>query len=417
MSRLIQRSRRPTAPDSDDDSPSSIAPVRMPHYEPPYYPLNDLSKQQLADLARQGSDPTARRLLEKHLARSTAELTQSVGAINEVLSARKRDLGELAKKRLAQGQEEKDEQELALEEYIARLDGLIAELTDQAEAALRQVIDYRAEIEDSRAVLERVLAGLGQQEVRVRARQAEKEKQRGEKRVKREEGEQRRRRRGPGRSDDEEGEEEAEEEEVQAEEEQLEPLPGVKELLEAARKAKMEEYESQSAYQKYAIHNDYIEFKRTWHEAMHEDDQVPLPDPTTWFDEHGRPVKDAAIGDEDLIIEREIIDLKCPLSLQIMKDPYSNHKCKHTFEKSAIMEFIRSNGGRAKCPVCSKVCGSGGPRLRLYVADIYCRNYVSQTSILTRSSRERSSVQNSGPAEAMSLPLLMLRMTRPRMLV
>ena len=71
----------------------------------------------------------------------------------------------------------------------------------------------------------------------------------------------------------------------------------------------------------------------------------------------GRPTKGiaAADDDDDLVVEREIRDLKCPLSLRMMKDPYSNHKCQHTFEKSAIMDFLRTNGGVAKCPVCTEV--------------------------------------------------------------
>jgi len=38
-----------------------------------------------------------------------------------------------------------------------------------------------------------------------------------------------------------------------------------------------------------------------------------------------------------------VSSLKCPLTLQTFKEPYSNHVCKHTFEKSAILQFHREN--------------------------------------------------------------------------
>lgn len=47
--------------------------------------------------------------------------------------------------------------------------------------------------------------------------------------------------------------------------------------------------------------------------------------------------------DDDIQMTGVVSSLKCPLTLQTFKEPYSNKKCKHTFEKSAILQFHREN--------------------------------------------------------------------------
>ena len=346
MPRLLQRLRRPETAASGSRSAADDAPLALPPYEPPSFPMDDRTKQRLASLHSSRETDSSRRQYEKHLAKSTTYLFESVGSVNDVLSARKRSLAHMAERRRARGQSDKDEGELSLEAYVAELDATITELTDSSEEALRWVIDCRAELEDHQAVLDKVMQGLNAQQPRPERQPATKKEK------------------APARSDDEDGDagsgdaEEQDEDAIDPADGDVPPLVGVKELLGAARHAKTDEYQALSAHQRYAVNNDYIAFKRNWHDALHPDDQVPLPDPSSWFDEQGRPTKGAAADaneDDDLVVEREIIDLKCPLSLQIMKEPYSNHQCKHTFEKSAICEFIQNNRGQAKCPVCSKV--------------------------------------------------------------
>ncbi|KAK3303508.1 zinc-finger of the MIZ type in Nse subunit-domain-containing protein [Chaetomium strumarium] len=350
MPRLLQRTRRPEA--GAGHSTTDDAPLELPPYEPPSHPMDDKLKQKLASMYSSRETDSSRRQYEKHLSKSNALLFESVGSINEILFRRRQTLARKAAKR--KDNEDKDESERTLEEYVAQLDAIITELTDSSEAALRSVIDYRAELEDQQVVLDKVVEGLDAQQPRPEPEAAKpRPKRAGKRRVAGSDGE-----------DDEEGSDaeaaEEEDEAMEAEEERkpdVAPLVGVKELLEAARQAKMDEYEALSAYQRYAVNNDYIAFKNNWHSALHQDNGKVLPDASKWFGKDGRPrmtVEDAADEDDELVVEREILDLKCPLSLQRFKEPYSNHQCKHTFEKDAIMQFIRDNGGTAKCPVCSK---------------------------------------------------------------
>lgn len=48
-------------------------------------------------------------------------------------------------------------------------------------------------------------------------------------------------------------------------------------------------------------------------------------------------------SDEDIIVARASITLKCPLTVRYFVEPYSNRVCTHSFEKSAILDYIRQN--------------------------------------------------------------------------
>lgn len=52
---------------------------------------------------------------------------------------------------------------------------------------------------------------------------------------------------------------------------------------------------------------------------------------------------DAEETDDDVVIARATTNLKCPLTLQMFEVPYSNNVCKHSFEKSAIIEYYNEN--------------------------------------------------------------------------
>lgn len=325
----------------------------LPPYEPPCHPLNEHSKRSLADLA---NTREARRY-DEHLLKSSAHLRDAVSTINDTLVNRRQVLEEAVKKRRNAGidDDNRGEGERLLEQEVAELERDVQTLTERIEAALREVIDARAELEDETAVLAAV----------VQAVAAQKPKK--ERVIKRE----RRRRDHEGGGSDNDGRPQQGEDEPMPDalgvnreeegddEEDGPPIAGVKELLRGARKAKADEYAALTAHQRYALNNEYIAFKRVWHDALHQIDNVPLPDASTWFDADGRPNVDAEArmdDDDDLVVEREIIDLKCPLSLQIMTEPFSNKVCKHTFEKSAISDFLNTHRGVIKCPVCTVVC-------------------------------------------------------------
>ncbi|KAM7207442.1 Zinc-finger of the MIZ type in Nse subunit domain containing protein [Naviculisporaceae sp. PSN 640] len=370
MPRLLQRSR-PTGSSAASSSFSGRA-VDLPPYEEPSCPLNDAGKRALQDL-RNGRE---KRLYEAHLIKSAKFLQESVGATNDALYRRQKNVAMRKAKRSTAGGEtdaEADEELARLEQAAADLEVEVSQLTDRTEAALRRVIDYAAELQDEGPVLEEVQAQVNAQKPRPEPKTRP-----------------RRQRNNDGDDSNEENEEDPEDVDMDDADEENHHIAGVRDMLKTARQIKQQEYSGLSAHQRYGQNNDYIAFKKTWHDAQHPDDSVPLPDASTWFDDQGRPVKGvvAANDDDDLVVEREIRDLKCPLSLQMMKDPYSNHKCKHTFEKSAIIDYLRSSGGQAKCPVCNQ---------ELRVLDLYPDPVMLRR--IKRAERERQMNLDTSDAE------------------
>ena len=103
-----------------------------------------------------------------------------------------------------------------------------------------------------------------------------------------------------------------------------------------------------------------------------------MPHAATWFasesldSSHPATRAAAAAGDaieddDDLAVASERVSIKCPLTLQPMKEPVTSQKCPHSFDKAAILEMINNSettvegtgrrGVKAmKCPVCEVVC-------------------------------------------------------------
>ncbi|KAK0707565.1 zinc-finger of the MIZ type in Nse subunit-domain-containing protein [Lasiosphaeris hirsuta] len=360
---LGSRHSRPSGTASSSNPGSSRArgaasAPALPPYEAPSHPLNEAGKRALAELA--SSHET--RLYKQHLGKSTTLLSEAVGAINDELANRRRRLRTLKNRARERNLENESEGRAAgiqdLEDAVADLETQVNALTDASEAAIRKVIDYKAEIEDEAAVMAAVQAKVSAQKPRRDKLVVPKREKRGARREL-EESDEDAGLDGEGTAEDVEMPDVSEEDEGDEE-----PLIGAPQILDEARQAKATEYAALTPYQRYGLNNDYVCFKKMWHDAQNQEEEVPLSHATTWFDEQGRPTKSAApeAEDDDLVIERVIVDLKCPLSLQIMKEPYSSKKCKHTFEKSAIVDYLQSSGGQAQCPVCTQ---------QLRIADLF----------------------------------------------
>lgn len=255
--------------------------------------------------------------------------------------------------KLARSGQDKTETDLELEAYAARFSEQVSTVTGELEASLRDIIDYRIELEDEPAVLETVRAELESQAQTWRPRQPKVQKK-------------------PPRRPADGGDDEAMDDEDNAEEDDAEedaqdgtPITGVNEVMQKVRQSKAEDWARMDKSQRYATHNDYILFKRTLHDAQHPNEEVSLPHASAWFGRDGEPVLSkvgevAAPGEEDEDDELQITtanrDYRCPLSYEIIQEPYSNKKCSHSFEKKYIVEYI-GNKGSVQCPTtgCSQV--------------------------------------------------------------
>jgi len=89
--------------------------------------------------------------------------------------------------------------------------------------------------------------------------------------------------------------------------------------------------------------NDYKGFKQTVHDAQNQGENAPpLPKATQWFTNNSDDEDENE--DDDIIIAGASTNLNCPITLQTFEVPYSSKACKHTFEKSAIVEMIDTTG-------------------------------------------------------------------------
>ncbi|KAI2617774.1 zinc-finger of the MIZ type in Nse subunit-domain-containing protein [Hypoxylon sp. NC1633] len=291
-------------------------PVELPDYEPLSFPLTPTALRALSTLS---TDKVTRKY-EEQLKRSIELLGDSVRDLNDRYVARKDMLKRLQEKRGPDG--EKNDRERAEEKGVRALKDVVPQLSADSDLAVRSVIDLRIELED------------GSDALRETARKVEAESLRAAQREQnRDEGE-----------------------DVQMADADIPNFTSPISLLEKAREAAAAEYASKTLYEKYGVNNDYIGFKSMWHDAVHGNDAKPLPDASKWFSKNGGDEEEDE--DDDLIVAEEHLDIHCPLSMQVMQDPYTSKRCKHTFEKDPIFQFLRANHGhlRARCPQtgCSK---------------------------------------------------------------
>jgi hypothetical protein len=142
-------------------------------------------------------------------------------------------------------------------------------------------------------------------------------------------------------------------------------LTGVSEQFKLKQQEKKDAYTSLSYTSRYARNNEYRDFKRIVHDAKYGDTGPPLGHEDTWFSEAGVPefgITNTQRGtfddDDDIVMDRATISTRCPLTFQQFKEPFTSTKCPHTFEKNAILDYIRRAPGRMPhCPVngCDQV--------------------------------------------------------------
>ncbi|KAG8671315.1 hypothetical protein FPOAC2_04646 [Fusarium poae] len=293
-------------PGGSSNPSSSSSTVALPDYEPPVCPLTDAARRSLNDI----SNTRVSAVYQQQVSESIRLLGFSVSDIHERLRTQRENLENQKARRQEKGTD-RSEDEQRLEAHLAKFEDRVNELTESSEKAVRELIDRRAELEDEAGILSE-LYDISSAEVHQQ-RQTQ--------------------------------EEQGEDEEQKA--------SSVIETFKDLRDKKEAEYKNMSAHQRYALNNDYAGFKKLWHDAAAGEEGPPLPDASRWFTQDGEPVMDTTAGadddDDDIAVARETISINCPLTLQTMKDPYTNRNCKHTFEKSALLEYLPMRG-ESDCP-------------------------------------------------------------------
>ena len=379
--RLVSRTNQdaaassPTAPRTQASSSASRS--ALPPYEPPVHPLTFSAKQQLTALV----DDTDYGKYRKHLATAITTLSNATVESNDTLSLARMKLERQVERRKAresqredeEGEMEKTEEEVAMEERVAKLEVEVERLTQEAELATRELIDYSEELKRQegliRGVAEKAATAPGPRQGRNT----------------------RRRRAADGSDDD--NSDDPDFEVPDADADAGADTPSVTELLAEAQAAATAQYAAKSMRARYADNNDYQTFKKHVHDASHHGTNAPpLPPSSAWFPSaseagaQGRITRGAANNgdesDEDLVFAGAVSSLKCPLTLKLFEVPYSNRVCRHTFEKSALLEMFERGAtvfyensqarGRNRGPGMRKLkCPSSGCDVMLELGEFY----------------------------------------------
>ncbi|KAH7271236.1 zinc-finger of the MIZ type in Nse subunit-domain-containing protein [Fusarium solani] len=302
-------------------SSTATTTTALPEYQPPSCPLSDAARRDLNDLSHARTTV----VYQQQLGDSVGLLSSSIGDLHEQLREQRDRLESLRAKRQEKGNEKTPDEE-RLETHVADLEARVNALTDSFEEAIRVVIDYKAELEDEGLIITDLYNAAAADVAQSQRR--------------------------PRRGDDAESAEEADDD---VDSKDL-AARSILERFKDMRAKKKTDYTAMDMHQRYALNNDYAGFKKLWHDAMAGEDGPPLPDASRWFRPDGRPVMRATTpgaadddDDDDIAVAREVLSINCPLTLQPMKQPYSNRKCKHTFEKAALLDYLPLRGD-AQCP-------------------------------------------------------------------
>lgn len=347
--RLVDRARSSTANGS-----AAPAAQDLPDYEPLEYPLDDDARR---DLEKLSTNRMQIRYI-RNLKAGTTNLGNIVGDVHERLLVRRAHLAGEKRRRRDKDREEGEEDLDALEQHLDEYAHEVDEYSREAEAKLRLLIDQQFALEDEGKVIGEIYTDATNAQAAENTRRLQQERRR--------------------------------EEAIEIAQASGDPIPPeegddqdakpppVQSTLESLRRRlddKRREYEQLSVQERYAVNNEYASFKKLWHDAAQDEDGPPLADASRWFGADGTPilprvgpragrgrsrVTDQGGGDDsddDIAVAREVTSLRCPLSLQEFVEPYSNNKCKHTFEKSAIQDYLPASG-QVQCPQtgCSQVC-------------------------------------------------------------
>lgn len=326
---------------------STAAIPGLPPYEPPKHPLNPSAHNALRNLssAHQGFGA-----LKKHQSDAIEALGDSAVLINDRLHDRtkkhkRRDeelANGLAKENLSpesriQIQHQRRDAAQELGGFKTAIDGM----TERMDDSIRKMIDGReamTQLEDSLKKARELVQSAGGQ---VSTQQSST---------------QRTNRRRRQRDEDEDEDEEFEPtlpDETQDARSDRNAQCSISDIFRHDLQRQIDAYRSLPLSVRYADHNDYVHFKKMVHDGRYHDD-VDMPHASTWFVSENRApepgvttrrgaVEAADDSDDDIVVARQTVSTKCPLTLREFVEPVTSSKCPHSFERSAIMDMISAS--------------------------------------------------------------------------
>ena len=281
-----------------------------------------------------------RALQDKH--KSDNEFLRKLQGANKALLEATDGLGQRAQaekekreKRLERlekdGNEEDPEQKQTYDTFQAKVE----ELTKRMDMSVRQLVDNRIWLEELPNGLKHVVSKAGAQS---QSTQTQRSTQRSTQLPTQDRSPRRRR-----VDDEEEEEEHVGEDPIGPPQYEETPIA----LLRAAFSTQAAKWDAKTLTEKYAHDNDYAGFYRTKHDAKYPADNAPpvLP-PAIWFaaeEGNAAALSQDPNSDGEIQAVTENISIKCPLTLQPFTEAVTSEVCKHSYDKPAILEFLRTS--------------------------------------------------------------------------
>ncbi|KAI0993986.1 hypothetical protein K3495_g14198 [Podosphaera aphanis] len=338
-------------------------PATLPPYQPLSCPISADAKRKLEELYLHQDYSK----YKKNLKDAAQIITKATYECNDRLWQRKQKVQsteDKIKASEAPANSKRQERYEKEKEYADSLEKTVQDLTSQAEEAVRELIDYGDELSKQSRLLQEVSNKVA----------------------------------SPDPS-------------------QVGTGTGCVEILRAAKENHAAQYRRKSMAERYADHNDYKNFKGMIHDAQNQGpNALPLPDSKYWFSGEnpsqpgisGAGRQNADDEDDEIVMTGATTSLKCTFTLQYFEEPYSNKKCKHTYEKSAILDYIKSEGvaysqsGRRGQPRGPKIitCPTPGCSAALAPDDFFLDERIRQQVIKAKRLEANASEADDSDDEA-----------------
>ena len=310
-------------------SRASVASSRVPalHYQPQETPLGNKAFDDLDRLKRQGlqrDDLPQNARLDVALNKAAEYLRVMVAEINERASEEKIRRNNRLERMNRDGGSESATNKRKFDDYQKK----IANLTQKMDEGIREVIDHQT---FSQQVPESVNHIITTSKDRQRLQRAEAEQ-----------------------DDD----DDADRDQINSRANSRTVTESASILFKAVKSTAESQWTTQTLTQRYASNETYEIFYKLKFDAQNPGEtQAPVPHRDLWFAaEEGRTSQrntqqddqnDQEMDDDSEIeIGQEKVSCKCPLTLQYFVEPVTSTKCRHSFEKKAILELLENSPDR-----------------------------------------------------------------------
>jgi E3 SUMO-protein ligase NSE2 len=294
--------------------------------------LSDTAKGKLEALQRKYEGRNQNAGLDNHIRAASQLLSDIIHPISVAKVERRRKFENLVAREKDRGDPMDPEEHAQREGDVKEFEGRVEDVTKKMDTAIRQIIDDRVWLEQLGLNLKHITSRNNTNNARS-TQATQRTTQRSI--VPTQD--------ATPRDDDEEDEDEPEEDQAPP---PYEETPTA--LLSAALLTHTTTREAKSLTDRYAHDNDYAGWYKSRHVGLteHQTMPPPVPAPALWFGAEEGNALTANGADDTMEVVGERVSVKCPMTMQYFIDPVTSDICRHSYEKSAILDYLKMSEDR-----------------------------------------------------------------------